>query len=105
MVSLLVNIDISHILLGLIMTVFIYPLMDFPSCSRKTRENEIFGLLYKAPLPVTTFKLGYSLRSHVFLRNPNWAVKGEHVNLERGESKHPTHHKPSAGLLGGAHLR
>lgn len=102
MVSLLVNIDISPILLGLIMTVFIHPLMAFPSSSHKTRENEIFGLSYKTPLPVMTFKLDDSLRSHVFLRNPNWAIKGEHVNLERGESKHPTHHTPSAGLLGDA---
>lgn len=60
---------------------------------------------YKAPLPVTTFKLGYILTSRVFLRNPHWAVKGEHVTLERGESKHPTHHTPSAGLLCDARLR
>lgn len=99
MVILLVNIDTSHILLGLIMAVFTYPLMAFPSCSQKKIEKtSSYGLSYKALLSVTTFKLGYILRSHVFLRNPHWAVKGENVNLERGESRHPTHHTPLGGV-------
>lgn len=95
MVILLVNIDTSHILLGLIMAVFTYPLKAFPSFLEKASS---YGLSYKALLSLTTFKLGYILRSHVFLRNPHWAVKGKNVNLERGESRHPTHHTPLGGV-------
>lgn len=100
MVSLLVNIDTSHSLLGLIMAVFTYPLMAFPSCSQKKKieKTSSYGLSYKALLSLTTFKLGYILRSHIFLRNPHWAIKGENVNLERGESRHPTHHTPLGGV-------